>query len=228
LTVEAPVISPLAGHDLDAARARDLHLQLLARDLLDAHGHRPGRLLELELAELGVVGARARRLALQLDEELPRLVSRRHERQRAEISAARRRRFRRTIAPSRPQRFREAGRQRMVGALGDAQHGAPRARVRRNLALRRLDRATDEASGAGGSAAVRIGRRSSRGSPPNGLEAEAKKRFTIRSSSEWKLMTARRPRVASIEDERGQRQRELLELAIDENLRAWNVRVAGS
>ena len=35
-----------------APRAGSLHAQLLARDLLDARRHRPGRLLELQLAEL--------------------------------------------------------------------------------------------------------------------------------------------------------------------------------
>ena len=79
-----PSSRDLARHHLDATRSRDLHPEVLARDLLHAHRHRPRRLLELQLAELGFVRARARRLALQLDEELARLMPRRDERERAE------------------------------------------------------------------------------------------------------------------------------------------------
>ena len=198
-------------------RPGQLHPQLLARDLLDARRHRPRRLLELQLAELGLVAARARLLALELDEELARLVPRRHERQRAE------RRARRAAGDSggpwlRHARRRRSRRQRMRRALGDAQRGAARARIRRDLASRRRGSRGRRARAARRAAPrSAIGSRASRGSPPNGCDADAKKRFTIRSSSEWKLITARRPPGASSGDDARQGQRELRELAIDEN-----------
>jgi hypothetical protein len=83
------------------------------------------------------------------------------------------------------------------------------------------------ASGGRGRLAVDIDRRARRGSPPHGALAQAKKRLTIRSSSEWKLITASRPPGASSAAMRGN--------AIDTSAssrftairRAWNVRAAG-
>ena len=133
-------------------------------------------------------------------------------------STARSMRLRRTIggSPSRQRRriprAADAPCVRPRAALRCARGGSPRSRAR----VGRIARPTS-ASGAGGSAAVLMGRRASRGSPPKGCDAARKKRFTIRSSSEWKLMTARRPWVASIGTIAGRISASSCELAIDEN-----------
>ena len=73
----------------------------------------------------------------------------------------------------------------MRRALGHAQRRAARARVRRDLAFGRPDRAADERERRSAAAPRSVmGSRASRGSPPKGCDADAKKRFTIRSSSE--------------------------------------------
>ena len=69
--------------DVGARRRRQLHPQLFARDLLDPCRHAPRRLLELQLAVLGFQRAALRLLVLERDEQAPRLVARRDQRQRA-------------------------------------------------------------------------------------------------------------------------------------------------
>src|SRR5262249_3862531 len=68
---------------LHLARIGLAHLQALARDPLDARVRRPGARLELQLAVLDLERARALLLALELGEELARLVLRSHQAERA-------------------------------------------------------------------------------------------------------------------------------------------------
>src|SRR5262249_25042554 len=68
------------GNDLDARCLRQLHAERRARDLLDPRRHRPRRLVELQLAKLGLAGPCYRPGALELDEQPARLVARGDER----------------------------------------------------------------------------------------------------------------------------------------------------
>src|SRR6185437_2657122 len=61
--------------DFHARRCGQLHVQRLARDLLDACRHSPCRLLERKLSEFDIELARPRFFALELDEKTPRLMS---------------------------------------------------------------------------------------------------------------------------------------------------------
>ena len=98
---------------------------------------------------------------------------------------------------------RPVRRHRGRGALRDAQDRAPRARVAFDFGGAGFCALPTSASGAPGSAAVRMAQARVRGSPPNGCDARAKKRLTIRSSSEWKLIATSRPPVARSGTRRG-------------------------
>ena len=158
--------------------------------------------------------------ALELDEEPPRLVPRRHERQRARDQHREQHEVRRASSPRggtprRPPRIRAASRRAADARCARATRriGAARARIARDLrgADGLIARPTS-ASGAPGSAALRIGSRAGAGSPANGCDARAKKRLTMRSSSEWKLITASRPPARSSGTMRGSARRHLRQL----------------
>src|SRR5262249_37348868 len=75
-----PVSSRAPLDHLDTTWSRELHAKLLASDFLDAAWRRPGAALELQLPVFDVVGLGLLLLALELYEELARLVARVHER----------------------------------------------------------------------------------------------------------------------------------------------------
>ena len=193
-------------------------LRLLARDLLHAHRHRPRRLLELQLAELGLVRARARRLALELDEELARLVPRRDERKRAEDEHGEEHEVQ-----ADHRRLTVAARRRIPRAADAAVRSATRSVALRargfagDLALRRPDRAADERE-----------RRRRQRRRPDGQPGEPRiAAERLRRRGEEALHDPVLERMEADDgkataggehrDDRGQCQRELLKLAIDEN-----------
>ena len=154
----------------------------LRGDLLDARVHRPGALLELQLAPLDLELLGELLLLLQLDVELARLVLRGDERERAGDQDG---------EQDQIQPRHHASRGSRQSVLRDAHHGAARARIGRDLGgggplrlpdqlelrLRQLARRAPAAARGSRSAATRSRR----------------KRLTMRSSSEWKLITTSRP-----------------------------------
>ena len=174
----------------------------------------PGARLELQLAVLDLERLRARLLALELGEELPRLVLGGDEPERA------------------GDENREQAEVQLDHASGSIRSGDGCARsdhagrsATRMTALRarglavhfrsRRDgpaRPTSLSRGCGISLAF-TGSRSGN----VGRAASRRKRFTMRSSSEWKLITASRPPGASAATRLGQRQRQFLKLLIDVN-----------
>src|SRR5215472_3222976 len=181
--------SPCAPFDdLDASRPGKLHLELIASKPLDACGRSPGALLELQLVVFDLVRPALRLRPLQFDEQLPRLVTRGDERQRASHRDCEKDEVELDHYAIDPE-VRSAARSRALRARGFVASSASPGLSARPTSF----------SGGTGSASVAIGSRASRASPPKGCEWRRKNSFTCRSSSEWKLITTRRPPV----DKRG-------------------------
>src|SRR5687767_13022613 len=147
----------------------------------------PGAGLELQLAEFDVEGAAALLLALELGEQLSRLVLRGDEPERADDENQEEEEVQlrhasgpvRKIVGSKTASVRSAARSVALRARGLAATSAGAAR----RALPRI------LSGACGRSRARIGKSTGRRS---WLQA-CRKRLTRRSSSEWKAITASRP-----------------------------------
>ena len=191
------------------------HMQLRARDALDEGVGRPGALLELQLSplDLQVVAARVERL--ELDEQ---------RRARGACSRSRRRRSRAPPPTAAAGRCISATPARSWQPLGHAQQGAARARVA--LELRRIRRGScDRPSFRRGRACTgTTGRRRSAGST---CDSRCMKRLTTRSSSEWKLMTARRPPGLKTSSAAARPCSSWPSSSLMNMRSAWNVRVAG-
>ena len=116
---------------------RHAHVQLVARELLDARVRGPGALLELQLAPFDIRARRARAVSACSSTKSLRASCLRVDDARPPTRAPR-------ATSSGDQRSGASARCSCVEPLGDAQHGAARARIARDFARRRACRAADE------------------------------------------------------------------------------------
>src|SRR5690606_4205618 len=154
----------------------EFHAQPRARDLVDAVGLGPGGLLQLQAAEIDVELVALVDQPGQLDEQLAMLVARVHHADRGDHV--------------RGQQYEDEE----AGHVATAGYSATR-----STALRARGLAASSAASAFrappiarrvGTKPVASGRRRL---PAGAFECAAMKRLTIRSSSEWKLITTSRP-----------------------------------
>jgi hypothetical protein len=171
------LISILRRQVLRARGGQRRHVQVTARDFFDARVLAQRRLIQLQLRPFDIELARLRLRAFQFDEQVARLVLRVHQRQAASDQQNRQHQI--DLAAHAPSGIGKA-------AARDAHHRRAGARVLVDFASDGFILDSSLSSGCGRSTA-RIGRRRSGCST---LALDAKKRLTMRSSSEWKLMMA--------------------------------------
>ena len=196
-------------------------LQPGARHALDERVRGPGALLELQLAPLDLELVAPAVQPLELDEELARAVL--ANRWRRPPSPARR-----TTAPARRSRELLGVSRRTMRSghpFGHAQQRAARAGIAR-AAPHPLGRCLRPTIRSRGRACVRHDGQAAPAPGPR-CDSRCMNCLTIRSSSEWKLMTASRPPGASTSKAPASPRSSWPSSSFTNMRRAWKVRVAG-